>query len=365
MAAMTITFVLPRAANIPMGGFRIVYEYANRLTDRGHRVHVAHLMESDGAGPIGERLKSWILNRLWYAELRGTYKPVWFPLDPRVGVSAHLDRTAERVPDADVVIATAWQTASWVAAMPPSKGRKFYFLQSVESLFQPERAAEAEATWFLPLRKIAIADWIIASVRSAGCADPIAMVPNGYDFNEFGIDLPLDHRDPDRLMTLYHPDPKKGFQDVITAVSLALESHPDLRLTAFGAVEPPRNLPEWVDYHRSPTRPQLRRLFNEASIFLAASYLEGWALPPCEATLCGAALVASDIGGYAELAEPDRTALVYPVGNARAMAAHLIRLRGSLELRSRLNQAAVERLRTYPWESSVERMEAVLADTRS
>jgi glycosyltransferase involved in cell wall biosynthesis len=363
---MTITFVLPRAANIPMGGFRIVYEYANRLRERGHAIHVIHLLESDPSQTTWTSLKSWILNRLWYWELRGTYKPTWFPLDPGISLSATLTKRDDKAPDADVIVATAWQTAAWVAELPSSKGRKFYFLQSVESLFQPNHATAAAATWFLPLRKIAIADWIIDSLRSAGCSDPIHKIPNGYDFEEFGIDIPLADRNPDRLMTLYHPDPKKGFADALAAVALARQTLPNLRLTAFGATEAPPDLPNWVDYHRAPERKQLRRLYNEASIFLAASYLEGWALPPCEATLSGAALVASDIGGYAELAQNERTALIYPVGNVVVMASQIIRLHQSAELRQGLNRSGVERLRGYPWESSVSMMEAILrADSSS
>ncbi|MFZ3585099.1 hypothetical protein ACOI1H_23630, partial [Loktanella sp. DJP18] len=33
------------------------------------------------------------------------------------------------LPDSDVIIATWWETAEWVAALPSIKGRKFYLLQ--------------------------------------------------------------------------------------------------------------------------------------------------------------------------------------------------------------------------------------------
>ena len=36
------------------------------------------------------------------------------------------------VPDADVVIATWWETAEWVAKLSPSKGAKAYFIQGHE-----------------------------------------------------------------------------------------------------------------------------------------------------------------------------------------------------------------------------------------
>ena len=39
---MRISFVLPCSGRYPIGGFRIVYEYANRLADRGHQVSIVH-----------------------------------------------------------------------------------------------------------------------------------------------------------------------------------------------------------------------------------------------------------------------------------------------------------------------------------
>ncbi|MEG4213288.1 hypothetical protein [Microcoleus sp. S13_B4] len=37
------------------------------------------------------------------------------------------------VPDADIIMATWWETAEWVAKLSPSKGTKVYFLQHYEA----------------------------------------------------------------------------------------------------------------------------------------------------------------------------------------------------------------------------------------
>src|SRR5579885_3571237 len=39
---MRITFLMPCYCWVPSGGFRVVYEYANQLVARGHRVTVIH-----------------------------------------------------------------------------------------------------------------------------------------------------------------------------------------------------------------------------------------------------------------------------------------------------------------------------------
>ena len=42
---MRITFVLPKYKRQPIGGYRVIYEYANRLTARGHQLTVLHATE--------------------------------------------------------------------------------------------------------------------------------------------------------------------------------------------------------------------------------------------------------------------------------------------------------------------------------
>lgn len=357
---MTITFVLPRAANIPMGGFRIVYEYANRLHALGHTIHIVHVLATYPGPNLELRLRSWILNRLMYFGLRGTYRPNWFPLHKDIQIHATFRPSNDAFPVADAIVATAWQTAEWIAVLPESKGRKYYFLQSVESLFDDAFAERVCKTWYLPLHKIAIADWIIQEIKNHGCDQPIVKIPNGYDLNEFGLDIPLSVRNPTTVMTLYHPDPKKGFEDAFNAVLKARKEIPEIQLLVFGAFPKPANLPDWVSYHREPDRVTLRRLFNESSVFLAASWLEGWALPPCEATLCGASICATDIGGYSELATHEETALVSKVKHPGEMAIHLLRLIRDPQLRNRLNTAAIQRLHQYDWEASTRMFESEL-----
>ena len=42
---MKITFCLPSFAEHPIGGFKMVFEYANRLSKNGHKVNIVFLTE--------------------------------------------------------------------------------------------------------------------------------------------------------------------------------------------------------------------------------------------------------------------------------------------------------------------------------
>src|SRR3989442_15191303 len=66
---------------------------------------------------------------------------------------------ADRLPDADALVATAWQSAPVVAAAPPRCGARFYFVQHYESLYHGEPAV-VDATYRLPLAKIVISTWL-------------------------------------------------------------------------------------------------------------------------------------------------------------------------------------------------------------
>ena len=41
--------------------------------------------------------------------------------------------TDKDIPDADIIMATSWETAEWVAKLSPSTGTKVYFLQHYEA----------------------------------------------------------------------------------------------------------------------------------------------------------------------------------------------------------------------------------------
>ena len=42
MQEKIITFILPRTGETPIGGFKVVYEYANRLVEDGYTVNIVY-----------------------------------------------------------------------------------------------------------------------------------------------------------------------------------------------------------------------------------------------------------------------------------------------------------------------------------
>ena len=64
-----------------------------------------------------------------------------------------------------------------------------------------------------------------------------------------------------------------------------------------------------------------------------------------EALAAGTPVVASDSGGPAEILEPDRSGLLFPTGDARALAEAVIRVLEDDGLRARLAEGGRRRVR--------------------
>lgn len=355
--AVRIVFLLPSASGRPTGGFKVVYEYSNRLVERGHEVSVVHPWDCQPAGSLAEAVRG----RIWATRASrhgGAGLAPWFELDPRVRMLAVSYPSATAIPAADVTIATAWHTAPLVAAAVAERGGGAYYVQGYETWDgEVERVRE---TWQLPLRKVVISGWLEQIAAELGEAERTTRVPLGMDLERLGIDRPLAERSP-RLGAIWSSAPAKGCADVIAAMAAVRERRPEVSAFFFGTAPRPDALPAWVEYEQLPSAARLRELFNSCSVFLQASRSEGWGLPASEALLCGAALVTLDNGGSREFALDGETALVLPPERVGELGAGALALLDDEELRLRLATAGAERLRRFTWERSLSGFEAALA----
>jgi glycosyltransferase involved in cell wall biosynthesis len=136
--------------------------------------------------------------------------------------------------------------------------------------------------------------------------------------------------------------------------------HPEIEAEFFGINERPQDLPLWIVYHQQPTQEELRRIYNRASIFLGPSHSEGWGLPPCEAMMCGSAVVATDIGGHREFCVNEETALLVPAQDPAAMALAAARLIDDQVLRLRIAESGHRNIQKFTWEAACNSFEDVL-----
>ncbi|HSS32215.1 MAG TPA: glycosyltransferase family 4 protein [Solirubrobacterales bacterium] len=353
---MKIAFLLPGQGVRPTGGYKVVYEYANRLTRDGHEVSVVHPFSC--AVPVAPELRR--RARIWVAKLRLRRSRIapWFEFEPGVDLRVVTEPAVEKLPDADVLVATAWHTAAPIAAAVGAKGAGgAYLIQGYETW--DGDAESVDATWRLPLAKIVISHWLEEIAERLGEAEWTTRVPLGMDLDRLGVDVPPAERAP-RLGSLHHPGAAKGGDDVLAAMAAVKERRPEVCAVLFGTRDRPADLPDWIEYEQLPSPARLRALFNSCSIFLGASRSEGWGLPASEAMLCGCALVTVANGGSREFAIDGETALVVPPERVDQLGERALALLDDEPLRLKLAAAGAERLRGFTWERSVAGLEAVL-----
>ena len=201
----------------------------------------------------------------------------------------------------------------------------------------------------LPLKKIAIAPWLIDKIYEAG-SDAV-LIPNGFDFNYFTLQKTIESRDKYSILMLYHEDDRKRCIDSIKALCLVKKKYPQLKVTMFGVPSKPKlNVNFEYDYYQKPNKSIHNEIYNNASIFIAASKAEGMALPPAEAIQCGCALCCTDIGGFALYAKPEYTALISPVYDFVALSQNIIRLIENDNLRHTIAKQGYDYIHQYTWE---------------
>jgi glycosyltransferase involved in cell wall biosynthesis len=359
---MKITFLMPCYPWAPMGGFKVVYEYANQFANRGHEVTVVHAREVK-FGPPKRRSLYEKLRDIRTTVVVGNSIPEinWHTIDPRVKLLFVPNADSGHIPDGDAVFATACSTAPPVLQYPASKGSKFYLIQHYETFMGPKDLLDQ--TWRSPLHKVVISKWLLSVGKELGVTD-LAYIPNAIDHDHYRLTTPMQHRKKQVAMIFSHV-PFKGSKDGIAAIEIAKKKHPDLDVVFFGTGRHAGWIPKWIPYYRNPPQDFIvDEIYNKSKVFLSPSLSEGFALPPAEAACCGCAIVATDSGGIADFVEDGITGLLSPPADPKALGENLCRVLDDEQLRVSLAVAAARQLMTFTWKKNAQLMETFITSSR-
>jgi glycosyltransferase involved in cell wall biosynthesis len=342
LSALRVTILCPHVR--VAGGVRAILTYADRLARNGHDVEIQ--VPADSAA------------RAWWRNISGSGATFVGDLAARVRWVGRW--RASRLRDADVLLATAWQSAPVVASADAACGGKFYLVQHYESLYHG-RPDAVDATYRLPLRKIAISTWLRDVMREKFGAEADVLV-TPVDRRLFHPVPGTPRGDRPRVLMLHHEYAWKGVADGMEAVARARRAGAHFVLVGFG-VKPPRRPLPYDEFHANPPQETLARLYSGCDVYLCPSWDEGLGMPAMEAMACGAALVTYDNGGCRDYARDGETALVARRRDVDDLAARLVRLVGDSELRRRLAEAGRELItRSFDWGAAVARLERLFRD---
>ncbi len=354
---MKITFVLPTLSL--SGGIRVVSIFAEHLKNRGHEVFVISVPHSKPS--LRQQVKSLLRGRGWISTPDDNEPSFFDNLSVKHKIIDEY-RPIENtdLPDADVIIATWWETAEWVAKLSPSKGAKAYFIQHHE-VFDYLPQARVEATWSLPMHKITISQWLVDLARIKYGDDKVSLVPMTVDTKQFHATWRHKQSTPTVGM-YYSPIYWKGSDIALQAFSLAAEKIPNLRLVAFGTEAPSPELPLPLnsEYVIQPDQNKLKDYYSKCDAWLFASRSEGFGLPIIEAMACRTPVIGTPAGAAPEFLSGGTGILVKPEDpEAMAKAIESICNLSNADWQA-MSEAAYAKVVTYSWEDATERFETAL-----
>ncbi len=169
-----------------------------------------------------------------------------------------------------------------------------------------------------------------------------------------GIDAPL-------IVSWGRLEYEKGFQTLIAAVARLVARHPALRCVLVGrgtyseelrGVARGLGVQQAVQFAGFVSDEELVRLLNEATCAVIPSLYEPFGIVALEALSAGAPLIAAESGGLREVLGGTDAGLLFPPGNADALAAAFDRMTTEPGLVAKSQAAGTELVATkYSWDA--------------
>lgn len=386
---MRINILLPSLG--VTGGIRVVLEIANRLQGpHDVRIYVPLIP------PDARYRRASLLEKVYDAGLDAQYRlrqgtdVEWMDVSPPIDRCLSYDAVASpllnrRVRDADVTVATSWETAYAAARLPASAGETYYFVQHYEiwpvwndldcwrmaekSEDPPSLAmvdvvpddpylrrykARVDGSYELPLNLVITSDWEREVMNRLG-QEPVGAVPYGVDSDLF---FPDGETDSPTLLALYRGSAEKGDREAIAAFERLHRERADIDYLMFG-LEEGDEIPEFVEFHRDPPQSALRQLYSRADILVYPSWVEGYGMPPMEAMACRTTVVSTDVGAVRDYSPEDAVEFV-PVRDVDSIVRSVETLLDDPETLAEKQERCYREIQQYTWDATAEAFEAAL-----
>lgn len=345
---MRICFVLPGVARQPVGGYKMAFEYANRLVKENHEVLILYLNQ--------DLLKNYsvpLVVKRKIAKILTKIEPKWFDLNKKIKKISNLDLDyKEKLGKLDVCIATsAEKTVEEVNKNLIAK-TKLYLIQDYENWNISDK--ELIATYKLGFKNIVVAKWLKQIVDQYSPTESV-LIPNAIDTSIYTETVPIQNRDNHTIAFLYHESPHKGLKNAFKVLDKLKQKYPDLKVIMFGKFPKPE-LPNWITYYKGASQKKTVEIYNSVKVFLCSTIEEGFGLTGIEAMACGACLVSTDYRGVREYAVNNYNSLLSPVGDIDAQVENVIRIFENKELQKNISSNGIQHVKKFKWSEAMKKL---------
>lgn len=336
-----------------MGGFKIMYEFANRLSDLGYSVHITYPIRTKY---MEYRLPYFVRKVLSYIE--GFRTNMWFPFNKNISMS-YVDSVSNKyIKESDIIIATWWSTAVDMGRLSLSKGKKINLIQGYENWIGHEDELHASYNMDHTVN-VVVASYLNEIVKKH-THNNTYLIPNAIDSEKYKLINRIEDRRPLSVCMLYSEQEIKGAKYGLEALIRLKGKYPVLTVDLFGIFPQPLDLPQWITYHRD--HENLTEIYNNNSIFIANSLTEGMALTPMEAMFCGCACVLTEIDGHSEYGVNNKTCLLYKPQNIEDLIEKLDYIFSNDLERIKLAQSGHDFIQQFSWNKAVKKLDNIIKD---
>jgi len=345
---MNITFIVP-ILNIS-GGLRVISIYAELLQKKGHTITVVTPRQKRAT--FKQKIKhfmGWKGYRFNSGFDLTYFNNISYNIIVANGARAVVNND---VPNADIVIATWWETFEWINEFSVEKGELVYFVQGLETLnaFQPKLRVEATYKSLVP--KITVAKWLVNELNDRSSAD-VYLVPNSVEHDTFYSNKRTKQRSP-TIGFLFSETGSKGVAVALEVLVNLKKLYPELRVLSFGAYQAELiDLPSYMELIIKPEKSEIRDLYAQCDVWLCCSTLEGFGLTVLEAMACRTPVVSTKCGGPEDIITDGVNGYLCEVGDVSSL---VLAVQKVLDLDNlswnELSSAAYQYSRNYSWNAA-------------
>ena len=352
---MKITFLSP-TLNMG-GGTKVIAIHAKYLVSKGHEVLIVSVPNQKPI--LKTRLKNLFKGKFFYPNAQKNHFD-------HTEVKQHvIDKNrpiiSSDLPDADIIIATWWETAEWLAAIDVSKGKKVYFIQGHE-IFEYIPKLRAVATYRSKMHRIVVSNWLKKIMQNEYAAENVDVVYNGVDKQCFCFKK-RDKQACPVLGFLVSESSVKGFDIAIKVVQKVRETYPSLKVITFGVST--LGSKEFTalnaDFHLLPSQSIIKEVYTSCDVWLAPSRTEGFNLTAIEAMSCGTPVVSTRTGWPAEAIVSYENGILAEIDDVEALVNGINWLLGqNNQSWKQLSENAAKTTDGYTWERASMQFEQTL-----
>lgn len=314
------------------GGSKIILEYANRLSKKGHKITIISYDK----------------------------KPSWFDLDSNIEFIQVPEKQSieDNIPDCDIIIPTSWKNI--YQAVNSKKAPVTFFEQGGSHLFEVENLSQIK----------------LDTIKQRFLLPPFIHTVSTYSKNKlfeiYGRDSKVICNAIDS--TIFFP--RESFETNTDIINITIIGSEDFKfkninetlegIRALKKIYKNINL-NWITQDPpkmnkekaivNPTQVEIGDTLRKTDIFICNSEYESFCLPVLEAMTCGAATITTDNGGIRDFVIDNFNALIINKHDLTDLISKVEFLINNSEQRKRIMINGVETAKKFNWESSVRQME--------